>query len=201
MVPTRTYLKVASAAVRTFLRTIAKVVGSEVIEDVVAFLRAFEGMEEGFRERALAVETLLADPSTAFVLVTSPRRDSMEEATFFAERLADHGQDVAALIVNRVHPAFGEESPEGLRARARSLREHADSGTDIEERLATLYDNLADFREIAMHERKNLEGLQDRLPNASVTFVPYFARDVYDFDALHEVGKVLVTGREPDELA
>ena len=52
MVPTRAYLKVASAAVRTFLRTIAKVVGSEVIEDVVAFFRAFEGMEDGFRERA-----------------------------------------------------------------------------------------------------------------------------------------------------
>ena len=30
----------------------SRVVGSEVIEDVVAFFRAFEGMEEGFRERA-----------------------------------------------------------------------------------------------------------------------------------------------------
>ena len=37
------------------------VVGSEVIDDVVAFFRAFEGMEAGFRDRALAVEQLLAD--------------------------------------------------------------------------------------------------------------------------------------------
>ena len=34
----------------------------------------------------------------------------------------DHDQVVASLIVNRVHPEFGDESPEGLRARAASLR-------------------------------------------------------------------------------
>ena len=56
MMPTRAYLRVASVAVQTFLRTVARVVGSEVIEDVVAFFRAFEGMEEGFRERAQVVE-------------------------------------------------------------------------------------------------------------------------------------------------
>jgi anion-transporting ArsA/GET3 family ATPase len=201
MLPTRASLKVASAAVRMFLRTVAKVVGSEVIEDVVAFFRAFEGMEEGFRERALAVEQLLADASTAFVLVTSPRRDAMQEATFFAERLRDHGQNVAALIVNRVHPMFGDEIPAGLRARAEDLREHPESGTDIEERMAQLYDNLADFREIALHERRNVEGLHERVQTASVTYVPYFVNDVYDFEALHAVGEVLVSGREPDGLA
>jgi len=200
MVPTRAYLKVASAAVRTFLRTIAKVVGSEVIEDVVAFFRAFEGMEDGFRERALAVEQLLADPSTAFILVTSPRRDAMEEATFFAARLVDHEQEVAALIVNRVHPSFGDEAPEGLRARADALRTDEGADPEVASRLATLYDNLADFRAIAMHERQNLDGLRDRLGSTSITYVPYLARDVYDFGALHEVGQVLLGEPTGDEL-
>ena len=52
MMPTRAYLKVASVAVQTFLRTVSRVVGSEVVNDIVAFFRAFEGMEAGFRERA-----------------------------------------------------------------------------------------------------------------------------------------------------
>ena len=43
---------------QTFLRTVARVVGSEAIDDVVAFFRAFEGMEVGFRDRAMAVEAL-----------------------------------------------------------------------------------------------------------------------------------------------
>jgi anion-transporting ArsA/GET3 family ATPase len=189
MMPTRASLRVASVAVQTFLRTIARVVGSEVINDVVAFFRAFEGMEEGFRARAQAVAQLIADPATAFVLVTSPRRDALEEATFFAQRLGEAGQTVQALIVNRVHPPFGDESPAGLRATANALR---DQGSEGATRLAELYDNLADFREVALLERAHIEGLSTNLGNAAVVaFVPYLPHDVYDFTALHEVGTIL----------
>ena len=88
MMPTRAYLRVAGAAVQAFLRTVSQVVGTEVIDDIVAFFRAFEGMEEGFRERAQQRASRSSpSPTTAFVLVTSPRRDAVEEATFFAERL------------------------------------------------------------------------------------------------------------------
>jgi len=193
MAPTRATMKVASVAVQTFLRTVARVVGAEVIKDIIAFFRAFEGMEEGFRERAQAVDRLLADPDTAFVLVTSPRRDALEEAMFFADRLGDNGQHVEALVVNRVHPAFGDEMPEGLRTTAQALRI---DGSVAAERLAVLYDNLADFRTVAMLEREHLVGLRDKVPDALVAYVPYLARDVYDFEALHEIGRLLF---EPEQ--
>ena len=93
-------------ATQALLRTISKVAGSEIVEDAMAFFRAFDGMEEGFRDRARGVEALLADPGTAFVLVAAPRRDSVAEAGFFADRLAEAHQPVAALIVNRLHPDF-----------------------------------------------------------------------------------------------
>jgi anion-transporting ArsA/GET3 family ATPase len=191
MMPTRAYVKLASVAVQTFLHTVSRVVGSEVVDDVVNFFRAFEGMESGFRARAQAVDRLLADPRTAFVLVTSPRRDALEEATFFANRLGQNGQQVQALIVNRVHPPFGDESPAGLRAAADALRL---DGTDAALRLAALYDNLADFRDVAILERGHIEGLRDKIGTAVVAFVPYLARDVYDFAALHEVGALLIEG-------
>jgi anion-transporting ArsA/GET3 family ATPase len=194
MMPTRAYLRVASVAVQTFLRTVARVVGSEVIEDVVAFFRAFEGMEDGFRNRAQVVGALLADPTTAFVLITSPRRDAMEEATFFARRLAEAGQSVQALIVNRVHPSFGTEAPAGLRAAAQALRISRDNQAPAEpaRRLAALYDNLADFREIATLEREHIEALRERIGGeTTLAYVPYLAHDVHDFAALHEVGELL----------
>ena len=191
IMPTRAYVKIASVAVQTFLHTVSRVVGSEVVDDVVSFLRAFEGMEQGFRARAQAVDQLLADPRTAFVLVTSPRRDALEEATFFADRLAMNGQRVEALIVNRVHPPFGDELPAGLRAAAGALRL---DGSDGALRLAFVYDNLADFREIALLEREHIDGLRDKIGGAVVSFVPYLARDVYDFAALHEVGVLLIDG-------
>jgi anion-transporting ArsA/GET3 family ATPase len=195
MMPTRAYLRVASVAVQAFLRTVSRVVGTEVVEDVVAFFRAFEGMEAGFRARAKAVEALLADPSTAFILVTSPRRDAVDEARYFAERLVDHHQSVEALIVNRVHPAFGDESPDGLRARAADLRADT-SDPAAAARLATLYDNLADFRAIARGERAHLEALRSKIGSATITYVPFLSHDVYDFDALGEVARLLFATAE-----
>ena len=61
---------------------------AEVIDDIVAFFRAFEGMEQGFRERADERARAARRPGTAFVLVTSPRRDAVEEAEFFADAAA-----------------------------------------------------------------------------------------------------------------
>ena len=49
-------------------------------------------------------------------------------------------------------------------------------------------------------ERENLDGLRARLGSASITYVPYLARDVYDFGALHEVGQVLLGEPTGDEL-
>ncbi|HTD51119.1 MAG TPA: ArsA-related P-loop ATPase [Acidimicrobiia bacterium] len=188
MMPTRAYLRVASVAVQTFLRTVARVVGSEAIDDVVAFFRAFEGMEVGFRERAIAVESLLAAPQTGFVLVTSPRRDAMEEAEFFSRQLERNGQVIDALIVNRVHPLFGEEAPVGLRATAAEL-----AGVDdpAARQLSARYENLANFREIAELERAHVEGVQARVGATTVAYVPYLSRDVYDFAALREIGALL----------
>ncbi len=194
MVPTRTYLKVAGAAVQAFIRRASRVVGAEVVDDIVTFFRAFEGMEEGFRTRAARVVEILEKDETRFVLITSPRRDAIEEARFFAERIGDHDLAVDALIVNRVHPRFGTESAAALRARGESLGELSLSRRaerDARDRLAKRYDNIANFNEIAERERAQIETVRVRTRSAAVTFVPYLAHDVHDFEALAEVGRIL----------
>ncbi|HYL50583.1 MAG TPA: hypothetical protein VEZ15_01320, partial [Acidimicrobiia bacterium] len=103
--------------------------------------------------------------------------------------LASNGQRVQALIVNRIHPAFGDESPAGLRTTAEALRLDQ---SDAANRQAVLYDNLADFREVALLEREHIEGLRDKIGSAVVAYVPYLAHDVYDFDVLHEIGDMLL---------
>ncbi|MGZ6931416.1 MAG: ArsA family ATPase [Acidimicrobiia bacterium] len=194
MVPTRTYLRIAGAAVQAFIRTVSRVVGAEVVDDIVAFFRSFEGMEEGFRTRAARVVQILAQPETRFVLVTSPRRDAIDEASYFAEKIGDHGLAVDALVVNRVHPRFGEEVAAGLRARAESLHALEVSTPSLRaarDRLAARYQNLADFNEIAERERANIETVRVRTRRAAVAYVPYLPHDVHDFRALAEVGRLL----------
>jgi len=176
--PGRGVMKAVNVAAQTFLRTVAKVVGAEVIDDAVAFFQAFEGMEQGFRERADAVFHLLSDDDTAFVLVASPRRDTIEEATYFAERLAEADISVRALIVNRMHPRFGDGLAEATRERAATL-----AGTD----LGGLYRNLADFQLVASREDEHLAGLADAVAPAPVVRVPFLSTDVHDLDGLTEL--------------
>jgi anion-transporting ArsA/GET3 family ATPase len=173
--PGRGIAKAVNVAAQTFLRTVAKVVGAEVIDDAVAFFQAFEGMEEGFRERADAVLGLLSDDDTAFVLVASPRRDTISEARYFAEKLDEADITVRALIVNRMHPSFGEGLAEAARERADTL-----AGTD----LGGLYRNLAEFQLVASREEENLTGLADAVAPAPVVRVPFLSSDVHDLDGL-----------------
>jgi anion-transporting ArsA/GET3 family ATPase len=179
MTPTRGLMKAANVAAQAFVRTLSKVVGAEVIDDAITFFTAFSGMEEGFKHRASTVFELLASDRTAFVLVASPRRDTVEEADFFARRLGEAGISVRALIVNRMHPRFGDGLAEATRERARTL-----DGTD----LGGLYANLADFRLVASREEEHLAGLAERVAPAPVLRVPFLQSDVHDLDGLSEVG-------------
>ena len=185
--PTRAYIKAMSVATQAFLRTISRVVGSEVVGDAIAFFKAFEGMEEGFRQRALRMQELLAGGGAAFVLVASPRRDAVAEARFFAGRLSEAGIGVDALVVNRLHPRFGaggamSEQAAQLRARADSL-----AGTP----LAPLYANLADFRQVAEREESHFADLAERVEPAPVVRVPFLDDDVHDVDGLTRIGSYL----------
>jgi anion-transporting ArsA/GET3 family ATPase len=179
MAPSRGVLKPVNVAAQAFIRTVAKVVGADVIDDAIAFFQAFQGMEDGFRRRARRVSALLADPQTAFVLVASPRRDTVAEAHYFADRLADAGISVQGLIVNRMHPTFGDAGlPEAVRERARTL-----AGTDI----GGLYQNLADFQLVAANEESHLAGLAATVSPAPVVRVPFLDSDVHDLDGLAQI--------------
>jgi anion-transporting ArsA/GET3 family ATPase len=192
--PGRAGLRLVSAVMQRFLRTVATVVGAEVIDDVVAFFRAFEGMEEGFRSRAGEVLALLEDPGTAFVLVTSPRREAVEEAEYFMTRLAAIEMPIAGLIVNRVHPRFGPWPADDLRAKAARLRVATVGHGPITSELAAAYENLADAQELSDLERVHLTSIEARLPAGAIAHVPWLSREVHDFDALTEVGHHLCAG-------
>jgi anion-transporting ArsA/GET3 family ATPase len=171
--PTTSYLRAVSAATQRILRTIARVVGAEVVDDAVAFFEAFEGMEQGFRDRAQAVIKLLSDDATAFVVVASPRRDATKEAIFFADKLVEADLGVDAVIVNRMQPAFGERDP--------WLPENASPA------LRQLAQNRNDFAALAASEHKELGGLEAAANGAPIAHVPVLKGDVHDLEGLDAV--------------
>lgn len=173
IMPTQSYLKVVSAATQRVLRTIARVVGAEVVDDAVAFFEAFEGMEAGFRERAQAVITLLSDDQTAFVVVASPRRDAAVEAVFFAEKLVEAELGVDGVIVNRMQPAFGETDPK--------------LPADASPALQLLLENRNEFAALAVSERDQMADLAQAAGGAPVAYVPMLLDDVHDLSGLELV--------------
>jgi anion-transporting ArsA/GET3 family ATPase len=182
MAPTKAYLKAVNVAASAVAKAIGRVVGGEALQDGLDFFAAFEGMEQGFRDRANRVHALLTDPSTAYVLVASPRADTVAEARYFADRLEESAVPVAALVVNRVHPRFGK----GLGPAARK-RAAAAVGTPLE----GLARNLAELRTMADGEERHLVDLAERVKPAPVARVPFLAHDVHDLDTLAELASHL----------
>jgi anion-transporting ArsA/GET3 family ATPase len=182
LAPTRASLRVLSIATHALLRTISRVAGAEIVQDAVAFFQAFEGMEEGFSIRAGAVRELLADPATAYVLVTSPRPDSIEETAYFAARLAETGISPAALVVNRVHPAFGPVA--------------APVQGELEGPLGVLLENHERLRKTAEEEDRSVADLVAQVAPSPVARVPLLDSDVHDLEGLGLVADQLF-GRRP----
>ncbi|MGD9797655.1 MAG: ArsA family ATPase [Acidimicrobiia bacterium] len=168
--PVRGYGRALHLATRGFLRAAGRLVGSELVDDAVAFFAAFEGMDAGFRARADRVRTWLHDPATAYVLVVAPRSDALAGAHALREQLEAAGIRLDAVVVNRVHPHRGDAA-----AARRSADELA--GTD----LGALWANLADLAAVAEDEDAALAALAGAAPSVRV---PSLEREVTDLDAL-----------------
>ena len=103
-------------------KTLARFTGQAVLADLGDFLQSFQGMYEGFKERAAAVHALLSRPEVGFVLVTSPSPVAIDEVLAFHERLHAESMPIAGLVANRVTPDLwpgGGPLPSAGDARAR----------------------------------------------------------------------------------
>jgi anion-transporting ArsA/GET3 family ATPase len=195
MLPAKGGLRVIGTATQPLLRAIGRVVGSDVLADSVAFFQAFAGMETGFRERAGEVVELIRAPATSFVVVASPRHDTVAEAVWFAAQLRGQGIDVTAAIVNRAHPAFGDGTAADARAAA------ADAADRGEITLAALWHNVADLRSLREGELAELEPLGALTGTDRIVVLPLLDRDVHDLAGLEAIAGHLferpVSGAEP----
>jgi anion-transporting ArsA/GET3 family ATPase len=174
MTPTRAGLRALELGAQLMLRTISKIAGGQVVADTIQFFIHFEGMEEGFRERAATAERLLRSDLTSFALVCSPRRDSMEEALYLVSQLAASGARPSTVVVNRCYPLYPQVAPGTAADLAGSP-------------LAPLLTNLEDLGTLAAAESEQLARITSALPDATLYRVPFMARDVYDLDGLGAV--------------
>ncbi|ACG72222.1 adventurous gliding motility protein R [Anaeromyxobacter sp. K] len=163
-------------------KTLARFTGQQVLSDLGDFLQGFQGMYDGFKERAGEVRAMLARPETGFVLVASPAAAAIEEALAFHERLHAESMPVAGLVVNRLTPDLWPAAtplPEADDLAA-PLAAAAASAPDLAARLAA---TLAEHQAMAAAERRSLAGLLARI-GAPHALVPRLEGDVHDLAGL-----------------
>lgn len=103
--------KLVSLGLSAFTSVIGKILGATVLDDLRDFVSAIDSILGSFTQRTAETYQTLAQPSTAFVVVTTAEPQPLLEATYFIERLQKDGMRLAALIVNRVAPAIQNVGP------------------------------------------------------------------------------------------
>ena len=147
----------------------------------VCMSRSFSDMSQGFRERAERVNALLADSRTAFLLVSSPRRDAIEEAGYFHHRLLDSGLPFVGAVVNRVQPPAVDGDPGLDRLLGEALARKVER-------------NLEDYRRLAERDQANIARLRKRLGRKPMIQVPQLDEEVNDLASLARMNEHLFGG-------
>lgn len=169
---------------QAFSKTIGRIAGTELLQDLGQFLAAFEGMYDGFKERAARVLELLREDQTGFVVVTAPESRSLEEAGHFVERLEPAGMHLVGVVVNRWRHAPSLRAPE-------DVRERLAAGTPNERAAAACLDTAERLAAIEEREAGATEPFAERHPEIPLTFVPQLPLDVHDVPGLEQVAQHL----------
>lgn len=184
--------RMVGMSTQTFMRVASRVTGLKLLEELAEFFRNFEGMYEGFKQRAAEVRSLLGQASSKFVVVASPQPPPLREARFFLERLEQEGLHTAGLVVNRVHPdcdAVGTgPCPEADDLRAAAGAQKDDPGGRAAAGSLRL---LADISNLAARERRDVAAALYGVVPPAVVEVPLLDSDVHDLAALRTIAGAL----------
>jgi len=174
------------------LKGLSRFTGGEFLQNIATFIGDINDLFGGFTERAKQVSDALRSPEVAFVLVTSPDPLAVQEAIFFADKLAGSGLTQRGTVINRVTPLIPE--PPGRPADVeRALAARAPAGADVPALMEKLERALDEDRLRAVTDRGEVERLKALTGNRGLYIeVPAFEQDVHDLGALARVASFLI---------
>lgn len=181
------------------IKTLSKFTGSQMLEELSVFLRAFSTLFVGFKERAGKVRELLTSDVATFTVVTAPNAATIDEAIYFYNKLGREQVRVGGFVVNRVHPSWvpAEELNRPSMQLADDLAGIHPAFEQLNEEqrkdfARKLRENAQEFEILSRLDGESIERLRDRVPNkVPILKVPYFSRDIHSLAGLDHVRQSL----------
>jgi anion-transporting ArsA/GET3 family ATPase len=159
--------RIAASGSAALLRVLTRVTGSALIDELRAFLVSIGALSGGFHERAAGVAEMLAQPTTAFVIVSSPEREPVDEALHFGRALQTRGLPFAGLVVNRVHQPSDDAIDVDDAALARKVARA-----------------VAEINLLAERDAAAIARLSAALGDGEPALIAHLDEDVHDIDGL-----------------
>jgi anion-transporting ArsA/GET3 family ATPase len=182
--PTGIGMRVLGRGAAPVLGGLRRVTGVDLLADLSTFFQLLGDMTDDFSARATQVETMLHADTTAFLLVTSAQRESIDEALWFRRTLEESGLPFAGVVVNRVHhDMLGDRDPEDLIGAL-----EAELDPLLAERVAQ---NFLDYHVLARRDDRNIARLAEEVDGRPLLLVPHLDDDVHDIEGLLRVRRYL----------
>ena len=187
-----------NAASRPFYQVADRILGSAFLQDIAEFFILFQSMYDGFVERARAVERVLEERRTTFVVVSTLEPSPAQEADFFIDALAEKRLHLGALVLNKVLPAYlldpeATAAATRLCAGAAGVAAALPRGVGDEALVARVLEEVGEsflhFQVSAKREATQRAEL-GAAPDV-VASVPYFDTDIFDLAGLVRMGEQL----------
>ena len=194
--------RVVNFASKPFYTVADRILGTQFLQDIAEFFLLMQGMYDGFVERAQAVEKVLLDKRTTFVVVSTLEAAPVREAEFFIEELRARRLHLGAVVLNKVLPSYLCDKQATTVARrlegqpgavATAVASAVDAPDDQVTRvLHEVGASFLNFQIVAQREAETRAELA-ATPDV-VASVPYFDTDIYDLGGLVRLGESIWRG-------
>lgn len=194
--PTRGPLRLLTAGFSAVTNTLTRLLGTQLLADVSSLAASLDTVFGGFRARAEKTYAVLQRPSTGFIVVATPDRDALREASYFTRRLAEERMPLVGLVLNRMATTVAPLDLDRTRITLAGLPQglpDGDAGNEpvglvLARRLLHLHAEHGAVRAAQQTQADRFAAAHLDLPTA---FVPGLPSDVHDLDGLRLVGAAL----------
>lgn len=193
--------RLVTSFTKPFYQVADRILGSQFLSDITDFFVLFQTMGEGFGERAMAVQEVLRDRRTSFVVVTTLDPSPADEAQFFLTELDRRKLRLGGLVLNQTLPDYLNDDTAAVVARdvcgrseelaaliAPTLAEGIEEN-DVARVLQEVANSFLNYRLVAGRESQ-LAAELSALPEVTVK-VPAFDHDISDVVGLIRLGDAL----------